>query len=194
MRRVGPDESRYPTELIGYVRSVSVIVRMPAADGKLVLVRAGQPVIMRAFSGTDALSFHTFVIAARFSPAPYLHLQYPKAIENTVIRKQRRVDVALVASSSSSGATPVVATVLDLSAAGARLAVLQSLGDVRGHVHVTFRLQTPAEPVTLDLDAVICSVKRDAQDRFLHGVKFVKVEPLHALALRGYLATVRRRR
>ena len=195
LRRVGLDESRYPTELIGYVRNVSLMVKMPAVDGKLVLVREGQPVVMRAFSGTEALSFPTTVIAARFSPEAYLHLQYPKAIESTTIRKQRRIEVDLIAASSSDGSKPRPAIVLDLSATGARLAVPEPLGDVGSRAHITFRLQTASGAATLDLDALVCNVKHDAsQNRYLHGVKFVHVEPLHALALRGYIASARRRK
>ena len=54
------------------------------------------------------------------------------------------------------------------------------------------RLQTRAGPANLDLEALVCNVKRDeAHNRFLHGVKFVDVEPL---ALRGYIESARRRR
>jgi c-di-GMP-binding flagellar brake protein YcgR len=195
LRRVGVDESRYPTELVGCLRNATVLVRMPVADGKLVALREGQPVVIRAFSGTDAMSFATSVVAVRFVPEPYLHLKYPHAIECTAIRKQRRINVDLTASCALPGGETVPAIVLDMSMDGAGLALERPVGAAGDLIRLTLCLQTPGGAASLDVDAQICSVKGDSdQAQIFHGVKFMSVEPLQSLALRGFVALSGERR
>jgi len=168
------------------------MVRMPTQEGRLVLFRDGQAVIVRAFSGTDAFAFNAQVLTVRFAPEPYLHLEYPPYVSGTPVRKQRRVDVRLIVTTARLNAdgttTSSPAQLIDLSAAGARLRVNAPLGEVGTRLTTGFRLQTPDGDVTLSVEAEIRSIEQDGDGRrWCHGVRFVSLEPMEALALQGYV-------
>lgn len=191
MQRVGNDERRYLTRLVGCLPGVSVIVRTPSDDGGIVLFREGETAIVRAFSGTAAFAFTAVVLAVRFTPETYLHLAYPKRIEGTAVRTQKRVDVALIATAhraDDASEEGTAAQVLDLSAGGAKLRTREALGSQGDRLLVAFRLPTPQGDATLSLPSEIRSSTTDDEGQVHHGIRFVDIEPLHALALRGYVA------
>lgn len=191
MQRVGNDERRYLTRLVGYLPGVSVIVRTPSDGGGIVLFREGETAIVRAFSGTAAFAFTAVVLAVRFTPETYLHLAYPKRIEGAAVRTQRRVDVALIATAQRAEDVTdegTSAKVLDLSAGGAKVCTREALGSQGDRLLVAFRLPTPEGGATLSLPAEIRSATTDDEGLVHYGIRFVDIEPLHALALRGYVA------
>jgi c-di-GMP-binding flagellar brake protein YcgR len=191
MQRVGNDERRYLTRLVGYSAGVSVIVRTPSDDGGIVLFREGETAILRAFSGTAAFAFTAVVLAVRFTPETYLHLAYPKRVEGAAVRNQKRVDVELIATAHRADEAleeGTAAKVLDLSAGGAKLRTHETLGSQGDRLLVAFRLPTPHGEATLSLPAEIRSSTTDDEGQVHHGIRFVDIEPLQALALRGYVA------
>jgi hypothetical protein len=191
VERVG-DERRYTSALIGYIPKVSVIIRTPSSDGGIVLFREGESVIVRAFSGTSAFAFTAIIIGVRYTPETYLHLKYPKHVEGAAVRQQKRVEVGLIATATrrTEGVVHegVASRVLDLSVGGAQLQTKVTLGSPGDRLEVGFRLPTPEGDATLALEAEIRSSSLDAEGRYCHGVRFLVLEPMQSLALRGYVA------
>lgn len=191
LERIGHDERRYTTRLIGYVHGVSVLVETPLADGGIVMFREGESCIARAFSGTEAFAFTTIVVSVRYAPDAYLHLSYPKRVAGTSVRKQRRVDVRLIATVTHASATGSVTTpsrVVDLSAGGAQIESRIALGKTGDVIEIAFRLPAPSGEATFSLDAEIRSIHPADDAHMLHGIHFLDVQPLEALALVGYVA------
>jgi c-di-GMP-binding flagellar brake protein YcgR len=192
LQRLDQDENaRYSTRLFGYIKDVSVMVSTPTQGGKLLLLREGQPVVVRAFSGTDAFAFTAPVLTARFAPDPYLHLAYPPYVTGAVIRRQRRVDIKLIAAISVPGQgeaqASIPARITDLSAGGARLRARTPIGEPDSPLAVSFRLQAPNGEATLTMRAVIRTAATEEGGQHIYGVQFVDMSPLDALALEGYV-------
>jgi c-di-GMP-binding flagellar brake protein YcgR len=195
LQKLDPDDdTRYAARLHGVFRDTSIVVNIPAPGGGLAMFRQGQPLLVRAFSGTNAFAFTANVLTIRYAPAAYLHLEYPKSVDGTAIRSTQRVTVRLIASATpiaddgSDGAS-LPAQVADLSSGGARLVVRQSLGDAGGSVILAFRLRTQVGEATLKLRGAIRRTEPDENGGGVsHGVQFVDLEPLDVLALEGYIA------
>ena len=195
LQKLDPDDdTRYAARLHGVFKDTSLVVNIPAPGGGLAMFRQGQPLLVRAFSGTSAFAFTANVLMIRYAPAAYLHLEYPKSVDGTAIRSNQRVTVRLIASATpiaddgSEGAS-MPAQVADLSPGGARLVVRQSLGDPGGSVGLAFRLRTAVGEATLKLRATIRRTGTDENGNGMsHGVQFADLEPLDVLALEGYIA------
>jgi c-di-GMP-binding flagellar brake protein YcgR len=189
------EDVTYATKLLGVIRGRSLIVAAPAPDGKLVVLRQGQPLLVRAFSGTDVFAFCATALSVRCSPDPYVHLSYPTTVDGTRVRREKRAKIGLIASATLGQAEghplsrPVAVT--DLSAGGAALRTREVLGDVGSTIGLAFRLHTAAGEATLKLEAVIRTITANDDGKGpQHGVEFVRMQPLEALALSGYIARV----
>lgn len=189
------DDTRYNARLYGVFKDVSLIVNVPAPGGSLAMFRQGQPLLLRAFSGTSVFAFTADVLMIRYVPTAYLHLDYPKHVDGTEVRSKQRVTVRLIASTSRDDGNgnerdSRPAQVTDLSSGGARLIARESLGEPGDEVNLAFRLKTSAGEATLKLKATIRSSTAEEAGRGgrVHGVQFVHLEPMDLLALEGYVA------
>lgn len=188
------DDARYNARLYGVFKDVSIIINIPAPGGSLAMFRQGQPLLLRAFSGTEVFAFTADVLLLRYVPTAYLHLEYPRTVEGTEVRRTRRVGVRLIASvahvdaeGNEQASRP--AQVSDLSSGGARLITKVALGAPGDELELAFRLKTAAGEATLKLQAAIrSSGPQEDGSGHMHGVQFVRMEPLELLALEGYVA------
>lgn len=195
LQKLDPDDdARYNARLHGVFKDTSLLVNIPAPGGSLAMFRQGQPLLVRAFSGTNAFAFTANVLTIRYAPAAYLHLEYPRSVDGTAIRSTQRVTVRLIASASrldgdGKESDSLPAQVTDLSSGGARLFVRESLGDAGGSVNLAFRLRTQVGEATLKLSAAIRRTEPDENGKGTnHGVQFVDLQPMDVLALEGYIA------
>jgi hypothetical protein len=158
------------------------------------MFRQGQPLLLRAFSGTSVFAFTAGVLAVRYVPTAYMHLEYPRQVEGAEVRSRKRVAVRLIATVSRPDAQgslqgSVPAQVSDLSCGGARLIARETLGEPGDVLHVAFRLATAVGEVTLKLKAAIRRNDPDGTgDGRAHGVQFTDLPPMDLLALEGYVA------
>ncbi len=193
LQKLDPDDdTRYNARLQGVFKDVSLIVNVPAPGGNLAMFRQGQPLLLRAFSGTRVFAFTAGVLVIRYAPTAYMHLEYPRQVEGAEVRSERRVAVRLIAAVSCPDAQgslqgSVPAQVSDLSCGGARLHVPESLGEPGAVLHVAFRLATAVGEATLKLKATIRRNDADGNGR-AHGVQFTDLPPMDLLALEGYVA------
>ena len=80
LQKLDPDDdARYAARLHGVFKDTSIVVNIPAPGGGLAMFRQGQPLLVRAFSGTNAFAFTANVLTIRYAPAAYLHLEYPNS-------------------------------------------------------------------------------------------------------------------
>ena len=103
---------RLTVSVIGQINGRSLLVSHPSTGGRLLLVRDGQPVACRMFSDGRMLGFRTTVRKVVTHPDAYLHLDYPRTLEQRVLRRAPRVPVELagrircINSTSSHAVTP----------------------------------------------------------------------------------------
>lgn len=188
------DDTRYNARLHGVFKDVSFVVNIPAPGGSLAVFKQGQPLLLRAFSGTSVFAFTASVLVARYVPAAYLHLEYPRYVDGTEVRARKRVNVRLIATTyredpdgTEHSSRP--AQVADLSSGGARLVAREPLGEQGEELALAFRLKTAVGEATLKLHGTIRSVTpQEDGSGHNHGVQFVRLEPMDLLALDGYVA------
>src|SRR5512139_2331883 len=111
-----------PAVLIGYLKSRAIVVATPLVAGKPLVVKDGTLFNIKTFSGTSLFTFRTRVLVSHSQPMPHLHLEYPKLVYATKIRKALRALVDLPATLHDPESGNCVNVVLkDLSVGGAKL-------------------------------------------------------------------------
>ena len=155
---------RYPVRLIGAVDTRSLLISHPTVEGRMIYMKDGQRVKLKALRGKFAYSFEASVLKCQLAPYPYLHLTFPANVRCTSVRKAHRITLNGVASVGLAGQRGRVAcNMKDLSIAGMLVYVPRELAVVGTAVEVAFRLQVSGEPVTFDVPGVIRNA-RDAED------------------------------
>ena len=155
---------RYPVRLIGSVDKRSLLVSHPVIEGRMIYMKDGQRVKVKAMRGKFAYSFDVSVLKCQLAPYPYLHLTFPNQVRCTSVRKAHRITLNAVASVGRAGQRARVAcNMKDLSIAGMLVHLPRDLTIVGTEVKVAFRLQISGEPVTFDVPGVIRNA-RDPED------------------------------
>jgi len=92
------DETRHYVKVIGYVPGKSLLVTTPRHDGKFLMVREAQRVVVRLMSGNEIVGFTVPVLRSQVQPYPYLHLDFPKNMQAVTVRKALPVKLDMMAS------------------------------------------------------------------------------------------------
>lgn len=189
--------ARHYVKVIGYLAGQSLLVTTPHLEGRVLLVREGQRFVVRLLTGNCVVAFSTTVLRSCARPYPYLHLQYPATVEQTVVRKAERVSIHLVASvenddPGSGFESPRAAVIVDISTAGARLRSSRPLGGVGDLLAIKFQCSVGQVAQILKLPAVIRSVtgedeSAEGPQNWQYGVEFQLVDPTDTLALHGFV-------
>ncbi|MFN3398069.1 MAG: flagellar brake protein [Sulfurimicrobium sp.] len=176
-------EERYPVRLMGYVKGVTIMVSTPVADGGVMLLRDGQPVVVRSFSGKDAYAFSSSILRVCNAPLPYLHLAYPKTVRSVTVRKTARAEFNLIGAVMNAGgqdSRPVRIT--DMSVTGASFMTGERVGEKGDNLSLSFRVKL--NEIDASLATSVCCVVRSIStesdigskaDRFRYGVEFTDV-------------------
>lgn len=185
------DQKRYYVKLVGYMKGVSVIVTTPMVDGKSLLIRDGQPFIVRAFSGKSAYAFKTSVIKTNGSPFPYLHLDYPDLVSGMIVRQNQRIVVSIIASITphKEGAEKVPGMIKNVSKSGVSLLARGVIGEVGDQVSLSFQLCVEDNDYLIVVDGILRAVRAPGarpEDNKEYGIQFVDVRPIDHLILTAY--------
>lgn len=187
--RVGAEQQRLLTTLVGYADGESVLIRTPLANGLPLTLAEGEKVVVRAFSGQTAFAFTSTIQRVCTSPFAYVHLSYPSTVRGAMIRDALRVRANLAAQVTNLRlgveARPVPAILSDISTAGASLDAYEPLGkegDVLS-LAFTFYIKPHDYDVNLRITAAI-QTRREQEEAdpsgrniIRHGVRF---QGLHA--------------
>lgn len=131
-----------PVGLLGYLKNQTLIVTNPIAAGKVVAVKEGTPYNVKGFSGTLHFTFKAKVLKVHAQPYPHMHIEYPKLVYATKIRKALRALVNLPAtlySPLTKKLTPVV--LKDLSVGGGQLILPSPIGRKDGKYTLSFMIK-----------------------------------------------------
>lgn len=194
---VGDDrDRRYNCPVIGYLPGQSLLVTTPRRDGKTILVREGQPLVIRMLSGNSVYAFSTQVLCSSSKPYPYLHLGYPKQLERIVVRKAQRARADLIVSvyrgdREEDDPEPKSAIMLDVSMSGSLLRSTTVLGDVGESVRLAARLTLGGVQAYLSIPGAIRNVRAEPNEegRTLYhtGVEFQLTEKQDIILLHGFV-------
>jgi c-di-GMP-binding flagellar brake protein YcgR len=131
-----------PVGFLGYLKNQTLIVTNPIAAGKVVAVKEGTPYNVKGFSGTQHFTFKSKVVKLHAQPYPHMHIEYPRQVLATRIRKDLRTVVNLPATlfnPISRKETPV--NLRDLSAGGGQLVLPGPMGRKDTKYTLSFRVR-----------------------------------------------------
>lgn len=178
-----------PAVLIGYLKNSAIVVATPLVSGKPLLVKEGTLFNSKTFSGTSLYNFRTRVLASHSHPMPHLHLEYPKLVYQTKIRKALRALVDLPATLLAPESGNFQDVVLkDLSVGGAKLVLPMPVACAKGDRFVVgFKIKIVDDlDEEIRADAVMCCVEsRTEKEKTVHtmGVQFKELSKSASLAI-----------
>lgn len=188
MQLSGESDQRYGVKLIGYLEKKSLLVTPPVFNDSVILMRAGQSVVMRCFSGKNAYAFTSSVLRVCNTPYPYLHLVYPIEVRGMKIRKSTRVKSNIIGSvwKKQAPERKFPCTLDDISFSGAQIVSASPLGETGGVLMLSLRVSNQGTAVYISPSAVIrrCGEVESAEGRkYSYGVEFLPLDQTESLAL-----------
>ncbi len=188
--QVEQSENRYYVKLIGYLKGKSVLFTAPQQDGSLCYVKEGQAFVVRFFSGKNAYAFSGSVTRVANVPFPHLHLSYPSQVRGLVVRSGERVNARIICTVSMPEDTKTVAVpgvLTNISVGGALLSSKKKLGEKNDLLAIKFRIFIREIEFYMTIDATVCSVSKDENGEFLHGLRFAGLPNDMAIALTAFV-------
>lgn len=187
---------RLQVKVIGYLMGRSLIVTTPQVDGRVLMMREGQPFVVRILAGNRVVGFSTSVLKATAVPYPHMHLSYPEEMEQIVVRKAQRVKVRLFASVKNANPAmgfdkPQPGLLRDLSTAGGLVTASRSLGEVGDEITVSFAFKLGGVEKLVTIQSVLRNVHHEPsgehEEHYQHGIEFQKMDDQDTLALHGFV-------
>ena len=196
--RDGENGKRLHGKIIGYLPGSSLLVTTPRVGDKVMIIREGQPFVVRMMLGNRIVGFATTVLRTCARPFHYLHLSFPDEMEQIVVRKAQRVRVKLFASLKNDNPEflfekPHSATIIDISTSGSMLVASEQLGAVDDKVVLTSVLKFAGIEKMLAIPAILRNVHTEpahdaAQDvTYYHGLEFDIKDQQDVITLHGFV-------
>jgi c-di-GMP-binding flagellar brake protein YcgR len=184
--------------LIGYVRDEYLLIKMPVENGAPLLLREGEQLTVRVFSGMTVCSFDATVMRVFYHPFFYAHLTFPKVIQGASLRRAMRIKVNMAAEVKKSGADGQVLNVPvllgNLSVTGALVESEQALGEKGGVLDLSFAITTQFDDheVRVDTRATIQNAQHksssaDQPEKYVYGVQFDELDATHKIMLQNLI-------
>lgn len=183
---------RCRAQLVGALPGHSVMVTAP--DVRIHSFGEGDSVIVRIFTGDEALAFRAGVTRVCRQPFHYLHLTYPQAIETALARNARRTRLNLPAQilPAAGAGSPCLAIIENISIEGAQIESAAELGAVGAQIQLVATLQLDRiGERTVTLPAEIKNQRQhegeDGKAVFRYGLQFVSPSLESDLALAAFV-------
>ena len=188
----GEDSRRMHSKIIGYLPGSSLLVTTPRIKDKVMIIREGQPFVVRMMLGNRIVGFTSTVLRSCARPYPYLHLSFPDEMEQIVVRQAQRVNVKLFASLKNDNPDflfekPHSATIIDISTSGAMLVASEPLGEVGDKVIVTCVLKFAGTEKMLPIPAILRNVHIEQDGSYYHGLEFAIKDQQAVITLHGFV-------
>ena len=177
-------------KVVGWVEGSSFLITLPQRIITAGLLKEGEHVLLRAFTGKSAFAFSATVLKIEHYPFTYLHLRFPEKIEAVTVRGSFRHGVRLPATVTAAGKTGITGSILNIGMAGARIGVTEQLTE-ESLIQLATRFDLQGIPVVLELNAQIRSSKSTTDEqgvtRYEYGVEFRELQPNDHMALGNLL-------
>lgn len=185
------DQHRYYVKLVGYLKGASVIVTTPTVDGKTLLIRDGQPFIVRAFSGKSAYAFKTAVTKSIGSPFAYLHLAYPETVRGMIVRQSQRITVSIITAVTplAAGFDKTPGMIKNVSKSGVSLHARAPIGASGDRVSMSFQLNVENHDYMLVVEGILRAIRptgTNPGDPTEYGIQLVDIKPIDQLVLTAF--------
>jgi hypothetical protein len=188
---------RHFVKVIGYLDNVSLLVNTPLLSGNRPSLRENDKIVVRVFSSQKAFAFDCSIRKANSVPFSYLHLSYPEKIQGSVVRKEPRIRVRIIASVKKAGDVipeeKFSIVINNLSATGALFLNNRPLFQKDQQVIVSFQIKLHHIDSTMVVSAIVRSVTEevssdpDAEKKFSHGLQFMDMESNNTMLLQSLI-------
>ncbi len=196
--RDGDTGKRLHGKVIGYLPGQSLLVTTPRIKDKVMIIREGQPFVVRMMLGNRIVGFASTVLRSCARPYPYLHLSFPEEMEQIVVRQAQRVRVKLFASLKNDNPEfrsekPHPVTIVDISTSGAMVIAPEQVGEVDDEVILTCVLKIAETDKLLTIPAVMRNVHSELshgateEENYYHGLQFKLQDQQDTIALYGFV-------
>ncbi len=177
-------------KVIGWIEGGSLLVTLPPRVISTGLVKEGERLLLRAFTGRSAFAFSTTVLKIDDFPYTHLHLKFPDKIEAVAVRSSFRHGVCLPAKIAIGGKADVTGNILNIGMTGARIGTDEPLPS-EDPVRITTQFELHDVPVSLELHVQVRSSKsaadKDGMMRHEYGMEFQNLQPNDRLILGSLL-------
>ena len=184
-------QTYYSTRLIGYIKSLSILVARPVATKNPFIPVEGKQVEVRMVTGNNIYAFQSSIQRLCASPAPYMHLNYPVEVRVQKLRKSPWAKVNLGATVIDAQGAHESAHLVNLSPDGALLHAPSTVGKAGDALRLSFHAILDELKTALNFEATIMHVHipqagREVEDNMLeYGIAFRDVSATDALWLKG---------
>jgi c-di-GMP-binding flagellar brake protein YcgR len=169
------------------------MITTPILNSNAMLLREGQNLTVRAFSGTAAYAFSCDIIKVCNTPITYLHLSYPKIAQKAPIRAAARINFDIIGASTNithngnSEAPPTPIMIHDISTTGASIASSTPLGKKDDILRIAFRAKIRDIIVHPTLKCAIRSLTStdDEVNPIKYGLQFLELDTQELLTLQS---------
>lgn len=173
------DEISLPVTLIGYLEPHSVVISWPEREGVRMALEENDRVLLQFEAGDTQYQFESHIVRTCSAPYPYLHIAFPKGVNNAHGRRATRIpvnDMAMMLVMEENGHKMSVA-LADISMIGARLVASTRLGEIGDRFSIEIPHMTGAGNERVVLPCEVRYVREEmsinASKRvYHHGVEF----------------------
>lgn len=186
----GAKGERVLGKVIGWIEGGSILITLPQKIIMAGLVKEGEHLLLRAFTGKSAFAFSTNILKIEHFPYTYLHLSFPKKIEAVVVRSSFRHGVCLPVTIAIDGKADITGNILNIGMTGVRIGTAEPLQN-EDPIRLTMQFELHDVPVSLELHAQVRSSKSVSDEngamRHEYGMEFQNLQPNDRLILGSLL-------
>lgn len=161
-------EERIFVKVIGFLDHVSLLVTAPEFSANRQTLREKEKVLIRGFSKQMAFAFDSIIRKVNSYPFSYLHLSFPEKIQGSLVRKDPRIKVRIIASikkvDSDNPDEKVSVLISNLSASGAFANFKSGVFEISQKIQITFQIKVHGIDNVMVMNAIIRNIVEDAAE------------------------------
>lgn len=188
-------EERVFVKVVGFLDHVSLLVTAPEFNANRQTLREKEKVLIRGFSKQTAFAFDSVIKKVNTFPFSYLHLSFPEKIQGSLVRKDPRIKVRIIASIKKQEGDDleekVSVLISNLSASGAFAHHKNGVFNANQKVQVTFQIKVHGIENVMVMNAIIRNIVKQEDAAMTEslgtglGLQFVDIEQQSFLLLQS---------
>jgi c-di-GMP-binding flagellar brake protein YcgR len=187
-------EERVFVKVIGFLDHFSLLVTTPEFNANRQTLREKEKILVRGFSKQVAFAFDSVIKKVNIFPFSYMHLSFPEKIQGSLVRKDLRIKIRLIASVKKVEDTnkdeKFSVVISNLSASGAYVHSKNSIFSKDQKIQITFQIKVHQIDNVMVMNAIIRNVQdeKNESNELIGvglGLQFVDIEPHSSMLLQS---------
>lgn len=187
-------EERVFVKVIGFLDHVSLLVTTPDFNAHRPTLREKEKVLVRGFSKQVAFAFDSIIRKVNIFPFSYLHLSFPEKIQGSLVRKDLRIKIRIIASVKQADEVnkdeKSSVIISNLSASGAYVLSKSNIFKKDQRIQITFQIKVHQIDNLMVMNAIVRNVQEEKNEAGAVigvglGLQFVEIEPHSSMLLQS---------